>query len=252
MLSEFLGYHSDRKPETLDRDDVMVYIDYLVQEKGVSRSTQNQAINAIKFYFEKVLQRSKEYYSIERPRKEKKLPEILTRAEVSRLLNATNNIKHQCIVGLLYGCGLRVGELLSLRWSDLHLDESSLLVRGGKGAKDRMIIFPDSLKEPLLRYRKTGNFKYWVFEGQTGGKYSAQSVRAMLRKAAQKAALNKSVYPHMLRHSYATHLLDAGASTRHIQVLMGHGSTKTTEIYTHLSRQSFSHIKSPLDLLNDS
>lgn len=251
LFGEFLGFHKDKNPETLKREDVLAYIDFLVKKKQVSRSTQNQAINAIKFYFEKVLKRPREYYDIERPRKEKKLPEILTRKEVSQLLEATRNIKHRCIIAILYGCGLRVGELLSLRWTDLHLDESTLLVRGGKGAKDRMIIFPESLKEPLLIYKKTGNYKYWVFEGQHGGSYSAQSVRAILKKAAQNAGLNKRVYPHMLRHSFATHLLDAGASTRHIQVLMGHGSTKTTEIYTHLSRKSFDHIKSPLDLLND-
>lgn len=249
LFAEFINYKKATKPEELSKEDVIEFVDYLVIRRKVSGSTQNQAINAIKFYFEKVLGRPREYYNLERPRKEKKLPTVLSKQQIQQLLNATNNIKHECIISLLYGSGLRNGELINLKLADISFNSNSIIVRGGKGNKDRITLLPNTLLEKLSKYFELYKPRYWVFESPKRSKYSSVSVNAVVKNAAKKAKIPLHVTAHVLRHTFATHLLENGTDLRYIQTLLGHSSSKTTEIYTHVSNKSLTNVKSPFDQL---
>jgi site-specific recombinase XerD len=189
----------------------------------------------------------RKYYEIDRPRKEKKLPKVLSEKEVLDILNATTNIKHKSILATLYSSGLRIGELLNLRIADISYDKSLIFVRGGKGNKDRTTILSDSIAIVLKQYINQYHPKYWLFEGIAHKQYSAGSIRQLLKRAAKNAGILQNVTPHMLRHSFATHLLEQGVDIRYIQTLLGHNSPKTTAIYAFVSDKSLRKIKSPLD-----
>lgn len=246
-LKKFSAFYASRDLDTLIKDDIKDYLLHLVQKNKISASSQNQAINAIKLYYEKVLKHPKMVFNIERPRREKKLPQILTEHEVLAILKVTENLKHKTILALLYSSGIRIGELISLRKEDLVWDKSYIFIRGGKGNKDRISLLSENLAILLLRYLELYKPNYWLIENPDRKQYSPSSVRLILKKSAKKAKINKRVYPHMLRHSFATHLLEKGTDIRYIQKLLGHGSSKTTEIYTHVSKKSLANIKSPLD-----
>ena len=204
-------------------------------------------INSIKFYYEIVHGMPNRFYSIERPRKEKHLPEVLSKEEIIKMINNTNNIKHRCIVGLLYSSGLRRSELLNLKVTDIDSKRMVVKIKNAKGNKDRISILSLSILRDLQLYYKEYRPKQYLFEGRKGDKYSATSVLNITSMSAKKAGIFKKVTPHMLRHSFATHLLENGTDIRHIQLLLGHNSTKTTEIYTHVANRSFMEIK---DLLS--
>lgn len=159
----------------------------------------------------------------------------------------TDNIKHKCIISLLYSSGLRRAELIGLTPDDIDGSRMMVHVRGGKGTKDRYAILPQNLLQDLRTYYKTYRPKNFLFEGATGGSYSPASIRSILNRSARKAGISKSVTPHMLRHSFATLFLEFGVDLRYIQTLLGHNSSKTTEIYTHVAQHSLKGIKSPLD-----
>jgi site-specific recombinase XerD len=235
--------------EQVTKDHINRYILWLIREKGISASQQNQRINAIKFYYEKVLGRASEFYNIERPRKGFELPKVLSENEVLAILRASSNLKHKAIMGTIYSAGLRRGELINLRIQDIQFDKHILFIRGGKGKKDRTSILSDSVSIILQRYLKTDKPNYWLFEGPGRKKYSSTSVARILDLAVEKAGIKKRVTPHMLRHSFATHLLEQGVDIRYIQTILGHESSKTTEIYTHVSTKSLAKIKSPLDII---
>jgi len=251
LFEEFVNFYAGKEPEEITEDDIRKYQDYLVKRRKISRNTQNQAINAIKFYYEKVLGREKGDYYIERPLKEKRLPEIISESELLKVLKATENIKHKTIITMLYSSGVRRAELLNLRIRDLDFEKKIIFVRGGKGKKDRTTILADYAILVLLKYLKIYKPYYWLFEGPTKKQYSPTSVLSILRRASIKAGLNKIVRPHMLRHSFATHMLEQGVDLRYIQTILGHGSSKTTEIYTHVSNYSLTKIKSPFDAIFD-
>ena len=247
LFKSFLIFYSTKKPKDITEAEIRSYQDYLVNKKKVAVSTQNQHINAIKFYYEKVLGGERKYYEIDRPRKEKKLPKVLSEKEVLDLLNVTTNIKHKSILATLYSSGVRIGELLNLRIADISFDKSLIFVRGGKGNKDRTTILSDSIAIVLKQYINQYHPKYWLFEGNTHKQYSAGSIRQLLKRAAKNAGILQNVTPHMLRHSFATHLLEQGVDIRYIQTLLGHSSPKTTAIYAFVSDKSLRKIKSPLD-----
>ena len=207
-------------------------------------------INSIKFYYEVVLEMPNRFYSVERPRKEEKLPKVISLEEVQDLIKHTNNIKHKCIVSLLYSAGLRRSELLNLKLIDIDSKRMVITVSQGKGNKGRLTILSQSVLDDLRKYYSEYKPKVYLFEGQKGEEYSAQSVAQIIRRAALKARIKKKVTPHMLRHSFATHLLENGTDLRYIQVLLGHSSTRTTEIYTHVAINSIKAIKSPIELLD--
>ncbi len=249
FLKSFISFLKSKKIEDATESDIRKYQDYLVTQKKVAISTQNQAINAIKFYFEKVLGNEKKTYYIERPRKPKKLPKVLSELQVFKILRCTDNYKHKFIISLLYSSGLRISELLALRKKDLLPEKNLIFVRAAKGKKDRTTIFAENLKKLHLLYLKIYKPNYWLFEGTNRSQYSTTSVGNIIKKSAMKAGIEQAVTAHMFRHSFATHLLEQGVGLRYIQNILGHSSSKTTEIYTQVSSYSLAKIKSPLDSL---
>jgi len=244
---DFVNYFDGVNIDHLTKEQINSYILRLIRKQQISTSQQNQRINAIKFYYEKILGGEKQYFELHRPQKEHKLPKVLSKNEVRRIIEATENLKHKCILMLLYSAGLRRSELINLKISDVDSERMVIHVTGAKGKKDRITLLSEKLLELLRHYYKGYRPKYYLFEGQAGGKYSPTSVANILRSAAQKAGIRKQVTPHMLRHSFATHLLEQGTDLRYIQELLGHNSSKTTEIYTHVSRQAIDKIKNPMD-----
>lgn len=242
----FINHYYDEDPITLNEFDVRKYLQKLIQEKK-SNSYINLSINSIKFYYEIVHGMPNRFYSIERPRKVKQLPNVLSKEEIVNIINSTNNIKHKCIVSLLYSSGLRRSELLNLLVTDIDSKRMVVKINNAKGNKDRISILSPSILKDLQSYYKAYRPKTYLFEGRPGTPYSASSVLSLLTAATEKAGIVKKVTPHMLRHSFATHLLENGTDIRHIQLLLGHSSTKTTEIYTHVANRSFMEIK---DLLS--
>jgi len=216
-------------------------------KRDFSKSTQNQYINAIKFYFEKVLRRPRKTYHIDRPLKDKFLPTVLAKEEVFSIIKSIRNIKHKAMISLIYSSGMRIGEILSIHIADIDSKRMVIQIRDGKGNKDRQVPLSDKILI-LLRgyYRKYHPSKY-LFEGQGGDNYSASSVRKILKRACKRVGIAKSVHPHTLRHSYATHMLESGIDLRYVQELLGHNSIRTTERYTHLSRNKFQELRSPFE-----
>ncbi len=231
--------------ESLTKKEIEQY-QYQLVKLNYSRSTQNQHINAIKFYYEKVLKRNRETYYIDRPRKDRKLPDVLDKEEVFRILKETKNLKHKTILTLIYACGLRIGELLSLKIEDIDGKRMQVKIRNAKGSKDRYVPLPENVRGLLRTYYKNYKPNKYLFNGAKKEKYSAISVRNLLKRASIKAGIRKNVTPHTLRHSYATHVLESGVDIRYIQAILGHNSIKTTQIYTHVSNKNILAVKSPI------
>ncbi len=231
-----------------------LFITSLIHQ-GYAISSQNQAINALKFYWEHILGQERCYLNVVRPRKEKRLPTVLSQAEVVRIFNAVENRKHLALLQTLYACGLRIGELINLQIKDIDSERKCISVLRGKGFKDRAVPLPEELLQLLREYYKQYRPVIYLFEGQQPKgalkpvPYSPTSVRRVLYRAVKKAGIRKKVTPHTLRHSYATHLYEYGVNLRSIQVLLGHSSSKTTEIYTHVSNHHITNTPSPLSFL---
>ena len=249
MFEEFINYY--RETEIDDISDAMIveFLRYLVNDRNISGSYQNQSINSIKFYYERVMGGQRKIYTIDRPRKEKFLPEVLSEEEIVKILNVTDNLKHKAIFMTIYSAGLRIGELTNLRIKDIDSNRMQIRVEQAKGNKDRYTLLGEKTLEILRKYVSVYKPKVWLFEGLNGEPYSASSIQANLKVSVEKAGLKKRITVHTLRHSFATHLLEAGTDIRYIQSLLGHSSGKTTEIYTHITTKGFDQIKSPLDKL---
>jgi len=250
MLQEFLEYYSHLDPGKITDEQIREYLLYLIEKRDVSVSYQNQSINAIKFYFEHVLGRPVKTYYIQRPRREKKLPGVLSEQEVQLILNNTENLKHKAILSLIYSAGLRRGELINMKPVDIDSKRMYVIIRQGKGNKDRYSILSEKVLELLRKYFIEYHPKEWLFEGQFGGQYSATSIQNILRDSVSRSGIRKRVTVHTLRHCFATHLLEHGVDLRYIQELLGHKNLKTTEIYTHITQRGLGKIKSPLDNLD--
>ena len=249
-FQRFLKYYQKTKLEDLTHEQIRKYLLYLVEEKKYSTSAQNQAINSIKFYYEKVLGKPVEKYYVPRPRKEKKLPQVLSEEEVTRILKQIKNLKHKCIIYLIYSAGLRLTEVVHLRITDIYSDRKQIFIRSAKGNKDRYGILSDTVIELLREYYKRYKPQYWLFEGKSGEQFSRRKIQRVLKEAVAKSGIKKKATVHTLRHSFATHLLEHGTDLRYIQELLGHKSSKTTEIYTHVTNVAKNRIISPLDYLN--
>ena len=207
-------------------------------------------MNALNFYYGKILKR-KFMYEIKRPRKDKKLPVVLSGGEVSKILSAVSNIKHKAILMIIYSAGLRVSEVVKLKVEDIDDERKLIRVKGAKGRKDRYTILSDKALETSEIYLKSHKPKKWLFTGaKKTGHLNIRSVQKIFDNAVKSAGIRKDVSVHCLRHSFATHLLESGVDLRYIQELLGHKSSKTTEIYTHVSNKNLGKIKSPLDNLN--
>lgn len=251
LFEEFINYYHKYDIDTIDEKMITAYMRYLVIERKISSSYQNQAINAIKFYYEHVLGGSRKIYTVERPRTEKTLPVVLNEYEVSELIKCTHNLKHRAILMLAYSAGLRLGELINLKISDIDSKRMQIRIGQAKGKKDRYTLLSDRMLTTLRAYFMEYKPAVWLFEGATGGQYSGRSIQQIIRDSAKKAGIKKRISIHTLRHTFATHLLESGTDLRYIQSLLGHSSSKTTEVYTHVTTKGFDQIKSPLDRLEN-
>lgn len=244
----FFAYYRDKNICDISNADVLDFNNDYILKRKLSASYQNQITTAIKLYFSTIRETKINVEKIERPKKTHLLPNVLSKEEVKEILEAHRNIKHKTMLCLIYSCGLRCSELLQLRPTDIDSKRNIVLIRQAKGKKDR--ITPLSLKilELLRIYYQLYKPKTYLFEGQEPGTiYSAKSLQSVLKQALEKCNIKKPVTLHWLRHSYATHLLESGTDLRYIQELLGHNSSRTTEIYTHVSTKSLQHIKSPFD-----
>lgn len=250
-FKDFMHYFEGRDLSQIKLQEINDYILALIQSANISGSEQNQRINSIKFYYEKVLGREKQLINIERPRKEKALPDTLSKNEIRLILDNTANIKHKCMLELIYSAGLRRNEVLQMKLKDIDSERMLVKICGGKGRKDRYSLLSKSVLTHLKQYFIAYKPKYWLFEGLNGSQYSSSSITRVLKRSAMKAGIKKRVHLHMLRHSFATHLLEQGTNLRVIQNLLGHESIQTTEIYTHVSNLELTKVVNPIDEIID-
>lgn len=253
-LRRFIFYRNNTKPinniNELNITDAKKYILFLLDNQKNSHSYASQAISSIKFFFNNVLKLKTGDMELSRPKKEKKLPEVLSFDEVCRIFKVVSNQKHRAILLLVYSAGLRVGEVVSLKVKDIDSSRMLIHVVQGKGMKDRYTILSPIALEELRAYAKKYRPDEWLFEGADGnGHLTERSVQKVFDKACILAEIKKNASVHTLRHSFATHLLEGGTDIRFIQELLGHSSSKTTEIYTHVTEKSIAKIQSPLDRL---
>jgi len=244
---QFQLYFAGKNLPSLQKSEIQQYLQDLANSKPMSSSQQNQRINAIKFYYEKVLRQKKEIYYLNRPRKSRKLPVILSQDEVRELMMNVFNLKHKCILMTLYSGGLRRSELISLRIGDIDSERMLIRIRNSKGNKDRYTLLSSTLLQMLREYYLVYRPRKWLFEGPSGKPYSATSIENIFRTALRKSGIRKNATPHTLRHCFATHLLEQGINLRYIQELLGHSDIRTTQIYTRVSTNQLSKIKNPLD-----
>ncbi|WP_317899466.1 tyrosine-type recombinase/integrase [Aurantibacillus circumpalustris] len=249
-LRVFLRYFPNKAVDDITNEDLIVFNNQYIILHKLSASYQNQVVNAVKLFFRTVQKRSMDVELIYRPKRAKLLPNVLSKEEVKWILNALNNIKHKTMLSLIYACGLRCGELLRLKPE--HVDERRklLIIKQSKGKKDRIVPLSDKVVALISEHLRIQKGDFFLFEGQTKGQmYDDRSLQQVLRNAVSKAGIRKPVTLHWLRHSYATHLLEGGTDLRYIQEILGHNSSRTTEIYTHVSNLSIQRIISPFDTL---
>jgi len=228
------------------RDDLLRYLTYCIEEKRYSRATMNQVVNAIRAYYERVLGRPKDELRLPRPRKKRSLPNVCSEEEALRMIRETKNIKHHMILAMLYGLGLRKGELQKMLLRHVDMNRGVVKVVQAKGNKDRVLILQESLKAMLDTYIAEYRPKHWLIEGQTGGQYSAASIQAVFVQAKDRSKLPEQLTVHGLRHSYATHLVERGTPLHVVKDLLGHENIQTTQIYLHTSSNRFTNVYDPL------
>jgi integrase/recombinase XerD len=247
-LRSFVKYIQPHHPRNISNDEIRKYLLYLSEEKKWQASTINQMFNALRFLYVELYKMPFIIDSIPRPKKDKKLPDILSQDDVLKIFSCVDNLKHKTILMLIYSAGLRVGESVRLKISDIDSKRKMIHLRGAKGKKDRFTLLSDTILEVLREYYTKYRPKEYLFEGQGERKHlSERSVQAVFNRAVKAAGINKPISVHGLRHSFATHLLESGVDLRYIQELLGHSSSKTTEIYTHVSKKSLGNIINPLD-----
>lgn len=250
-ITVFLRFFGDKPIREFTNADLIQFNTGYILKRKYSASYQNQVINAVKLFFRISTGTNLNPDQIQRPKRPNPLPNVLSTQEVASLLKVTENRKHRMLLSLIYSCGLRRGEVLNLKPADVDSDRNLLIVKEGKGKKDRIVPLSDKTIALLREYFKEFRPLTYLFEGQTPGeKYSEQSLRKVLEQAVKKAGIKKPVTLHWLRHSYATHLLESGTDLRYIQEILGHKSSKTTEIYTHVSTRYLQKIKTPFDTLD--
>jgi integrase/recombinase XerD len=247
-LKSFLIFFRDKPLAEISNEDVIVYNNNYILKNNLSPSYQNQIVNSIKLFFQTIRETKIMVDKIHRPKRSKLLPNVLSKEEVKLILNAHSNIKHKMMLSLIYSCGLRCGELLALQPHHIDSKRNIVLLKNAKGKKDRIAPLSPKILEMLREYYKLHKPETFLFEGKIKGQpYDDRSLQQVLKQALKKVKITKPVTLHWLRHSYATHLLESGTDLRYIQELLGHSSSKTTEIYTHVSTKSLQQIKSPFD-----
>lgn len=247
-LRSFLVFYNTKPIAEITNEDIIVYNNEYILKNNLSASYQNQIVNAIKLYFATVQNRKIDIEKVHRPKRAKVLPNVLSKEEVKAILEAHSNVKHKMMLSMIYSCGLRRSELLNLKPSNIDSKRNIVLLKNAKGKKDRIAPLSPKILKMLREYYSEYKPTVWLFEGQTKSEqYSEFSLQSVLKQALKKVNITKPVTLHWLRHSYATHLLESGTDLRYIQELLGHNSSKTTEIYTHVSTKSIQQIKSPFD-----
>lgn len=235
-----------KSPKEVTNEDVRKYLES-IKDKGCANSTLNVALNALKFYYRQILKR-KFFFDIKGAKKSNYLPVILSKEEIQRMLEVTTNPKHHFLISLMYSAGLRVSEAIKIRMHDFDIDRKLIMVKQGKGAKDRRTLLSEKLIPILQKQMKLKNPGDYLFTGAQGeGHLTSESAEKIVKKAVELAGISKKVSCHSLRHSFATHLLEAGTSIRYIQELLGHAKLETTQIYTKVANTNLQTIKSPLD-----
>lgn len=235
--------------DTMTPEQLRSYMLHCTNDLHLSEATLHSRLNAIKFHIEQVLHKEKFFAEIPRPKKPHTLPKHISQQEVKRLFDHTPNLKHNTMLRLCYGMGLRVSELVSLKVKDIDSANMQAHIRRAKGKKDRYVTLPASILEQLRAYFRAYRPKDFLFEGQDGGAYSTRSAQIVFKQALKRAGINKDVGIHGLRHSYATHLLEAGTDIGFIQKLLGHEHIETTLLYAQVTNRNLKQIKSPLDNL---
>jgi site-specific recombinase XerD len=248
---KFLRDHQFRDPKTISKNEIIKYLASLM-ERGLSASSGHSMVNSLLFYYQQIEHHKDFELKLPRPKKENKLPSVLTMEECLQIFRAVDNPKHKLLLLIGYGAGLRVSEIVTLEWRDILFSEHKIHIKNAKGKKDRMVMLPYSIVNSLEVYKKLYQPNKYVFEGQFAGEpYSIGSAQSVMRQALKKSGLEKKATVHTLRHSFATHLLENGTDIRYIQKFLGHASIKTTTIYTHVSKMATDKILSPLDRLVD-
>lgn len=236
------------RPEAIDGDHLRAFLLRLLEEKGVSHSYANQAVSALRFLYGSVLGHPVGSLRLPRPKRQRKLPVVLGRAEVRRILEAVEHPKHRAILMLVYSAGLRMGEVVRLRPEDVDGERGLLHVRQGKGRKDRYVVLSRVALEAVDIYSRAFRPREWLFPGARQGRHlHERSVQHVFERARRKAGIDKPATVHTLRHSFATHLLESGVDLRYIQEMLGHVSPKTTQLYTRVTEHDLAQIRSPLD-----
>ncbi len=249
-LKSFLLFYNSKPVEEITNEDIIVYNNDFILKNKLSASYQNQIVNAVKLFFKTIENKVMKEELIHRPKGEKLLPNVLSKEEVKLILNAHGNIKHKAMLSLIYSCGLRCGELLALKPVHVDSKRNILIIKQAKGRKDRIAPLSIKIIELLREYYTAYKPTLYLFEGQHAKTpYDARSLQKVLKQALEKTSIKKPVTLHWLRHSYATHLLENGTDLRYIQEILGHSSSRTTEIYTHVSTKSIQNITSPFDYL---
>jgi len=248
FVADFVNFYTKVPLKELTNRSVELFIEKIFIERNYSVSSQRQFISALKIFIHFYPHTQINDLTLERPKKSRKLPNVLSQEEVLDIIRSTQNLKHRAVLALIYSCGLRISELINLKLVDFHIERKQLIIKNGKGRKDRYVSLADSFLPLLSNYYYSYKPNTYFVEGKNGGKYSAESVRQFLRKSCLKAKIAKTVTPHTLRHSYATHLLENGVDIRYIQSLLGHAKPETTMIYTHVKRKDLMEIQNPLDV----
>jgi len=248
FIADFFDYLKDTPLETVTNRTVEKFIEDVFIPRKYSVSSHRQFISAVKLFSAFYPECKIEEIKLQRPKKDKILPTVLSKEEIIDLLRCTKNLKHRAILAMIYSAGLRISELLNLKLRHIDVDRRQIIVKNSKGRRDRNIILAESFIPLLLNYLNSFNPSVYFVEGSLGDKYSAESIRGFLKRSCTFAQINKRVTPHTLRHSYATHLLENGIDLRYIQELLGHAKPETTMIYTHVSKKDLLNIKSPLDI----
>ena len=247
-LKSFLVFYNKKPIQSITNEDVIIFNNEYIIKNKLSESYQNQIVNAIKLYFKIIRETKIDIEKIHRPKRAKTLPNVLSKEEVKAILEAPTNIKHKTMLSLIYSCGLRSGELLALEPKHIDSKRNIVLLKNSKGKKDRIAPLSPKILELLRSYYLMYKPVKYLFEGNIVGEpYSEKSLQSIIKQSIKKASIKKPVTLHWLRHSYATHLLESGTDLRYIQELLGHSSSKTTEIYTHVSTKNIQQIKSPFD-----
>jgi len=239
FVDKFLK-HSGKKSEEITCDDAKAYLASLFETKA--KNTIMLAAAALKFYFNDILK--KEFSDVKMPKKDKKLPEVLTKEEVKKVLDSADNQKSRLILSMLYSGGLRVSELVNLKVQDISFNENMGWVRKGKGSKDRMFMLSPNLIQDLKGYLENKKNTY-VFSKEKP--LTTRNIQKIIAGIRPRTGINKKITPHTFRHSFATHLLEQGTDIRTIQVLLGHTSISTTQLYAHLSTSELKKVKNPFD-----